>query len=384
MLNYKSVTSSEPQIRSNPALRHINESSGFQKRLSTLLEPTPLPFPTFQRIKESSQTFLEKNEMYAWIRPNHLRVKWLCIAHDLPLLLMDQKDSNKLFSLRIPFDKKKVQHTGPIICEAAWDPQDHILWIWDVIVWEKQLIWGSQNYSKRWNLVKKVIDEILDCGHPMSDAEVCVPKWQTLAELKEIETLDPAYTVEFQPEKAGYRRHVYFIQNDSVKFRPVNHHERKMISEESLTHHKESKQLDVLPTKFVSCAILPDDFPSLEAAAPLVPVAPAAPTAPVVSAAPVAPIVNQKKESKHTEKIQSQTPLEIKEQIARLRKDKLSRVPDTYALESVIDNKSLGLAAIRSLEMSKRLREALKNTDSILVEIQWYEPFQKYEIKQIK
>ena len=52
MFNYKSVRSSEPQIRSNPALRQVNEKSGFQKRLSTLLEPISLPFPTFQIFKD--------------------------------------------------------------------------------------------------------------------------------------------------------------------------------------------------------------------------------------------------------------------------------------------------------------------------------------------
>ncbi len=121
MFNYKSVTSSEPQIRSRPALRQISERSGFQKRISTLLEPTPLPFPTFQIMKETSQPTIQQQKMYAWVRPAHLRSQLCVLSAEFPLLCMDSKNTDRLYSLRIPFDKNFVQRFGPIVCETAWD-----------------------------------------------------------------------------------------------------------------------------------------------------------------------------------------------------------------------------------------------------------------------
>jgi len=368
MLNYQSVRSSEPQIRSNPALRPVNEKSGFQKRLSTLLEPTPLPFPTFQLVKEASCSVLEKQQLYAWVRPSHLRSQWLVLADGFPTMLLDPKHTSRLSSIRIPFDKQRVQLAGPVVCEAAWDAQDHILWIWDVVVWEKQVIWDRMPYSERWELVKTVFGTILDCGHPMSDAEVRVPTWLSLAELEQLPGLDPAYSVEFQPEKAGSRRHLYLVQNDSVKFKATRYHERKMVAEEvPLTNPKKQNVFSITSiTSNSSYGFVEDNFPDL----------------PVVNVKPVeqsvAPV-----ETTLDSSITTDQPI-VKHTVARIRKDPTSRIPDTYRLES-LQGEALGLAAIRSLAMSKQLREAFQvATDSLVVDVQWYEPFHKYEVKQVK
>jgi hypothetical protein len=366
MLNYQSVRSSEPQIRSNPALRQLGQKSGFQKRVSTLLESTPLPFPTFQLVKEASQTILETQKFYGWIRPSHLRAQWLVLADDMPTLLLDPKHTDRLSSLRVPFDKKKVQQIGPIVCEAAWDAQDHILWIFDVVIWEKQVIWNHVPYSKRWTYVKDVIGKILDCGHPMSDAEVRVPSWLSLNELGELPSLDPAMSIEFQPEKAGQRRQLLLIRDEGIKFKPTSHHERKMVSE-TLPHRKSAI------TKF---AFVEDEVQLQQ---------PSQPSQPSISV---------RKES--IDSVPSVSSVQLKEEIeqkkiktvdnhptiCKLMKDKSSRAPDTYILKTVTDE-SLGLAAIRSLDISKRLRESLKNVEYVMVGILWYEPFQKYEVKQI-
>jgi hypothetical protein len=337
MLNYQSVRSSEPQIRSNPALRHISSKSGFQAKLVSLLELTQLPFPTFQILKDASESTLTTNQFYAWVRPKQLRAQWLVLSDGFPLTLIDPKDSKRMNSIRIPFDKNKVQKLGPIICEAAWDPQDHILWIFDVVFWEKQAVWSYLPYSKRWDLVKQVVGSILDCGHPMSDAEVQVPTWQSLVDIAtKQEEFDPAFSVEFQPERAGQRRHLWLIPDTRIKFKPLNHHERKMVAE-----------------------ALPKRMPLHEK--PL----------PVEKLSPV------------IEPVAQPTKLEQHPTIAYLSKDTASRVPDIYQLSSST-GKSLGLAAIRSLGISKALREALKTKERVLVDIEWYEPFQKYSIKQIR
>jgi hypothetical protein len=342
MLNYKSVRSSEPQIRSNPALRHVSEKSGFQKRLSTLLEPTPLPFPTFQIVKEATQPILEKHAHYAWVRPAHLRAQWLVMAEDMPLLMVDPKQENRIWSLRVPFDKRAIQKIGPVVLEGAWDAQDHILWIWDVVIWEKSVVWSGMPYSERWKLVMKCVDEILDCGNPMSDAEVKVPTWQTLQDIRKLEDLDSAKSIDFQPEKAGQRRIVFLVRNVDVKFKAINHHERKMVAEGG------PKPSNPNATK--------------------------KPTEPISVPTPIVEPV-----SVPTEPVKT---LEERPRVGRLRKDTFSKLPDTYRVATV-QGEELGLAAIKSLEISKQLREKFKTTDTVLVDILWFEPFQKYEVKKV-
>jgi hypothetical protein len=354
MLNYKSVRSSEPQIRSNPALRRIGDSSGFQKRLSTLLEPISLPFPTFQIAKEGSEFPLTQFAHYAWVRPAHLRSQKIVLVDGMPLLLIDTRDSSKMFSLRIPFDKKAVQHAGPIVLEGAWDAQDHILWIWDVLVWEKQTIWNFTPYSKRWELLKRIVGDIMDCGHPMSDAEVKLPTWESLSKVITRQELDPSTSIEFQPEKAGQRRHVFLIQDQGVKFIPKTHHERKQIADENQRSQSISpRSQQIQRSQSIS--------PRLQQQKPI-------PT-PVQEAPKV---------------IQQEEPKKERYTVARLFKDTIYKLPDTYRLKSVTeDSEDLGIAAIRSLDTSKRLRELIKTQPSILVDVQWVEPFQKYEIKKI-
>jgi hypothetical protein len=350
MLNYKSVRSSEPQIRSNPALRHVSEKSGFQKRLSTLLEPTPLPFPTFQIVKEATQPILEKHAHYAWVRPAHLRAQWLVMAEDMPLLMVDPRQENRIWSLRVPFDKRAIQKIGPVVLEGAWDAQDHILWIWDVVIWEKSVVWSAMPYSERWKLVMKCVDGIIDCGHPMSDAEVKVPTWQTLQDIRKLEELDSAKSIDFQPEKAGQRRLVFLVRDVDVKFKATNHHERKMVAEGG-------------PKPSNPNAVKKPEKPEK----PIEPVPIPIPT-PVVE--PV---------SAPTEAVKT---LEERPRVGRIRKDTFSKLPDTYRVATV-QGEELGLAAIRSLEISKQLREKFKTTDAVLVDILWFEPFQKYEVKKV-
>jgi hypothetical protein len=345
MLNYQSVRSSEPQIRSNPALRNANP--GFQKRLSTLLEPTPIPFPTFQILKDTNQTILEHHPFYAWVRPAKLRSQYIVLHDTIPILLADPKDDRRLHTIRIPFDKRRVQHSGPIVLEGAWDPQDHILWIWDVLVWDRQVVWSTMPYSKRWDTLKMIVDEILDCGHPMSDAEVKLPAWESLETVSKREDLDSAMTIDFQPEKAGQRKFLFLIRDTGPRFKPTTHHERKMVADEYATKSK--------PAPAPAPAAAPTPVPA----------------DPVPSAAPT----RLKESNSNT------TPIEHA-RVGKLAKDLYSKLPDTYRISS-IDGADLGLAAIRSIEISKKLREVLKSSPTIMVDIQWFEPFQKYEVRKL-
>jgi hypothetical protein len=348
MLNYQSVRSSEPQIRSNPALRNANP--GFQKRLSTLLEPTPIPFPTFQILKDTNQSILEHHPFYAWVRPAKLRSQLLVLHDTLPVLLADPRDERKLHTIRIPFDKRRVQHSGAIVLEGAWDPQDHILWIWDVLVWERQVVWSTMPYSKRWEILKLIVDEILDCGHPMSDAEVKLPTWESLEAVSKRDDLDPAMTIEFQPEKAGQRKFLFLIRDTGTKFKPTSHHERKMVADAAGSTNVRASSSTPAPVHVPK------------------PIQEPAPTT-VHAQTPSKEPPSSNKPTEHA-------------RVGKLAKDPYSKLPDTYRITS-IEGADLGLAAIRSIEISKRLREVMKTTPSVMVDIQWFEPFQKYDVRKL-
>jgi hypothetical protein len=230
------------------------------------------------------------------------------------------------------------------------------------VFWEKQAVWSFLPYSKRWDLVKQVVGSILDCGHPMSDAEVQVPNWQSLKDLANAEVNDPAFSIEFQPEQAGQRRHLFLVRDTRIAFQPSNHHERKMVSEvaaiPSKKQHTQNQQISQQknPFKASECAIVED------------------PEQQEVVVLEQMPVVKQQV---------TQVGTNTKFCSAILQKDPHSRVPDSYRLTSST-KEDLGLAAIRSLSMSKLLREALKQQPSVRVTIEWYEPFQKYSVQSIQ
>jgi hypothetical protein len=390
MLNYKSVTNSEFQIRSNPALRTVSNSEGFQKRLSTLLEPTPLPFPTFQIAKQPSLSILEKHQHYAWVRPAHLRPQWLIIANDMPLLLVDPRDTNRINKLRIPFDTRLIQKIGPIVCEAAWDAQDHILWVWDVVVWEKQSIWSSVSYSQRWELVKQVATRVLQSNHHLSDADVQLPQWKSLDEISKITDLDPATSIEFQPEKPGQRRHLFLIRDDGVKFVPTTHAERKMVAEKEQTQRpfvsrNGPRNLPYIRAETnIVCGFIDEDSTSSTVTTPIasspMPTPRLSKTAPSYKTQDPTPMPPNRPSNVETS-FQDTQPSE-KHLTGLLKKDVSSKLPDMYKLETVT-GEDLGIPAIRSIQLSKQLREAFKGKEQVWVDIQWFEPFQKYDVRKV-
>ncbi len=377
MLNYKSVRSSAPQIRSNPALRQVSVSSGFQKRLSTLLEPMEPPFPTFQILKETNKQQLEDHQYYGWVRPARLRSQWIVLSDEMPLLMQDPRNKERLWSLRIPVHKRDVQKVGPVVLEGAWDPQDHVLWIWDVLVWEKANVWSVLPYSKRWQLLHTIVDTLLEKNHPMSDAEIRLPEWKSLESMKTYIDLDSASSVEFQPEKAGQRRLLYLIRDDAIAYRPQSHHERKMDAtggpiQYKPTHKPARAQIE----HHVSATTQPQSETNSKPSESQTRFLPHMGDQPKANT-PVKPVSNQT----NTPSTDVSAPIE-RQRIGRLKKDTYSNLPDSYRLQS-IQGDDLGLAAIRSLDISKQLREKFKSSDSVLADILWFEPFQKYEVKKV-
>jgi hypothetical protein len=308
-------------------------------------------------MKETNKPQIQENPYYGWVRPARLRSQWIVLSDEMPMLMQDPRNKERLWSLKIPFHKREVQKVGPIVLEGAWDPQDHILWIWDVLVWEKANVWNVLPYSKRWKLLQTIVDTLIESNHPSSDAEIRLPEWQSLERMQHHMDLDSASSIEFQPERAGQRRLLFVIRDDAIAYKPQSHYDRKMDAHGGPIQYK------------------PEHKQKQHYSSPIPVVAPIYVPPPSVS--PPVQLVKPEveKPSLATEHVERQ-------RIGRLKKDPFSNLPDTYRLES-INGDDLGLAAIRSLEISKLLREKCKAADSVLADILWFEPFQKYEVKRV-
>ena len=333
MLKHTSVGSSTPQVRNPSSLRKFK----YDGSLDPLLEN--LPF-TFQIVKDTCKAILENHTFYAWKRPAHLRSHWLILTENGPAVVVDCRKNEIKWSLKFPYDKRQIQKLGAIICECAFDSHESTLWIWDVVYYEKQDLWSNMPYSKRWEILQTQIRPIIQENHPLCDIRLQYPTWVSLQQIMS-EQEEPGFSIEFQPEKNGQRRFLWIIPKKADTFHPANYHERKMISEVKPTVSHIQSQLYIQPEQ--------------EQVQP-----------------------QQSQQSQVQSKTKSQQGL----QKGILKKDIRSKLPDTYKVFSE-ENNDLGLAAIKSIELSIQLRKAFQNAESCPVEIKWYEPFQKYEVLRI-
>jgi len=331
MLKHTSVGSSTPQVRSGGGPRHFQ---GDMSKYSDLLET--MIFPTYNIVKETSQNALQQNLYHVWKRPAHLRAHWLILSENSPSIMVDIRNSDNVRSLKFPYDTRTVQKLGPIICEVAYDSQESTLWIWDLVVWEKKNIWSTMSYSSRWDIIQKLLRPLIYESHPTCDISIKYPSWMTMKDFLS-ETDEVGYSYEFQPEKAGQKRLLWLIPKKEDTFKAATFHERKMISE-------------------TTCIIVPDEPDEIQKTV-------------------FAPIEVKRERPIPKESVKREEKL-----IGIIVKDKLSKLPDTYKLTSET-GEDLGLAAVRSMEMSSKLRSV--GQEGYKVELQWYESFQKYEVRRI-
>lgn len=344
MLKFTSVRSSEPQVRNPTGLKKQSANSGFHKTITNLLEPMPLPFPSYQIVKDSAATVLSKHQFYTWKRPAHLRPHWLVVSDIGHAALVDPRDTTRVFTIKFPFDVRRVQHCGPIVFEGAYDAQEATLYIWDIIVWEKEEIYTKMAYSDRWKLLQHVATTILDANHPNSEIRIQLPVWESLAAVCGA-VPEKEYAVEFQPEKAGQRRFLWLAPKKAETYRPQTHHERAMVAKNAV----EAKPMFIDDPEPETTAVAEPD---------------------TVVEAPV-PTVQEQQITVKAAKTFTQ---------GILKKDMRSKLPDSYILTS-LSGEALGLPAIRRLDLSKQLRMHFTTHETCTVAIQWYEPFQKYEVK---
>ena len=367
MLNYRSVTNSEPQVRSNPALRNAN--SAFQKKIETLLEDIKPTFPTYARIVPKHEPILSKHPFHVWQRPAHLRSSWIIIHDSLPVLIADSKNPRQANTVRIPYKKQRVEELGTILCEGAWDAQDHKLWIWDVIYWNRTNVWNSEPYSKRWELVKDLIENILDVGNPMSDAEIATPCFESLVEVRKRKEVDSAIAIEFQPERQGQRRFLF-----------QTYRQKQVKQSVPLKQLKQSKQ--DFAFAFVDDPENPEDAKAISATKEQVPII----TLPKKKQPIEAKETKEAKETQETKEAKEavsevKVKFQKKLQYATIIKDMNSKVPDAYRVMYKDNDK--GLLAVRSMDMSKKLRTLFQTHDQCVADVEWFDSFQKYELTQL-
>ena len=193
--------------------------------------------------------------------------------------------------------------------------------------------------------MKEIADTILRGNHASAEANVETPEWQSLEALTKRKELDTHECLELQPEKSGRRRFLYRPPRQG----PQANTQRRV----QMTNY--------------GCMLVDEEVPVAATVTP--------------APAPVPTPVTVENDAASEKECAVTAPTErIREAI--LKKDIRSRLPDTYRLSDAA-GQDLGLAAIRSLEMSRTLRETMRKTESVRVIAQWVDSFQKYEIKKI-
>lgn len=329
MMKHVSVRSSQAQVRTQPALRGLPGT--LRKSVEELLTTIKLPFPTFQFVKPTSQSFLEKQVFYSFTRPAHLRSSWLVLHEDWAPVLLDSRDERRRNTIRIPLARAKLRNFGPIVLEVYWDAQDLKLWLVDCIYFKHSHLYETTEFTERARILQMILNEILYDTSGYSDCTVRLPTYQSLANLQGMAP-EPGLAVEFQPESPGRRRFVHLERTG----KPVAKPEKRFTKPDSQ-----------------SCMIVDDEDADQKVAEPV--------------------------------KVSQPQPFSIekpKRCVASVIKDPKSKLPDTFRILSQT-GEDYGLAAIRSMDLSFQVRESLKSAESVPVEVQFYEPFQKYEILKL-
>lgn len=355
MLKHVSVRSSNPQVRSQCALRSL--PSGFQKAVNSLLEHIQLPFPTFQFVKAASQTFLEEKPFVGWLRPAQLKPSFLLLHETLPPVMIDSRDQSHKHTFRIPLGRKKLAAVGPVLCEVYWDPHEQTLWVVDVISWKHEAVYMTKPFTERAKLLATVVNEILYDTTGYSDSTVISPTFLSLEELSTM-NIDSEFAVEFQPDTPGKRRFVFSVPRKQGVTQPQ--------SQSQSQPRYQQNQKERLQNK---CEIIdePDEKTNT--------ISHYQSQQPIKSSTTVKPIIQQQ-----------QKPVSKTERVVlKLVKDTRSKLPDTYRLfTDDSTEQDMGLAAIRNMTISFALKEVFRTQTSILVDAKWYDPFQKYEILGLK
>lgn len=401
MMNYRPINSSTFQVRTQAVVHKCNH--GFQKSVLQFLKTVQLPQSTYQIIREELYSILSKFPFYTWTRPSYCRPMWFIIKEDSPCILMDIKNPEKMFTTKIPIHSHGLQSHGPIIGECYYDHQDRKLYVFDVLYMNQQNLYETRPYRERYNCLKTLFQKVLVPKHPSVELEIIVPKMNSIESILHLQDLDPAMAIEFQPDIQGKKRFIFLYREESrgvipefvmrvpehMKHQKAGYGSAKIAVKHTLEASAERNRGFLVPqtpsvsTKYETREnIRHEPRKEIHTTKPefkkrdspvFVPI-----STPMIPANVIVPlqknmVTNPKKEK---QVISEQLKLCTE---AYCKKDTKSKLTDCYILQSK-QGDSLGLASLRKLDISLQVRNLLVDHETILVQIRWHEPFEKFEI----
>ena len=379
MMTHRSIKSSHVQVRTKPALRLCQRS--FQKVVVDFLKSRNVPQLLEHGLRSNGRVALTSKVFYAWRRLSHLRSTLLYIAEGEAVAMVPPfaKEDSKAWTIRIPINHRLLASVGPIVCECYWDPMDHELTISDVLHYNRENVWETHGYSERFQLIHTIVHEVIQNTGDFSDCTVTIPVFEKMSEAAEWEE-DSAFCAVFQPEDCGMRRFRYGNggSRDNNGRSGLGAGLRKPYERNEVRHIEILDESDtddsmlILSKKVQETKQQPRftndpngiSIDMLDVVQTKLP----APT----------PMVTKLIKEKAIVRPVAEGGIEC-----LLELDTKNPLPDVYKLRGEKDNKDLGIAAVRSLEVSLEIRSALKAGKIIHVETVWYAPFKKWEVVRI-
>jgi len=301
--------------------------SVFQKDIETFLEHTELPVYTTQFVKPSSEQFLRNKMAFWWERPSHFRTYYLILNDNFKIasVFVNPKDPKKAMTGRLPLLRTTIRKDGPFVLECMLDTFERIIWVVDVLSIKGENVFQKMEFPERYLLAQKIVKTCIQPHAVLQSYEVKIVPWKGLEHFAQY-TCAPKCSVEFIGIEGGLRR---FIWSPPVKTKEIQRSDCNIQD-----NTEENMNMNPLPN-----------------------------------------VARQ-----HTQETQTKEIIKT-HTLAKCIKDPKALGPDLYILK--VDNKDIGSAAIRSMQIRAELRKSSNVKKEFDVVIQWYEPFGKYEIRNI-
>ena len=285
---------------------------------------------------------LKSAKMYASKRPGPARSGYLCFYPKMKVAVFvedaerrpnqEEQRPPRTAVLRMRHNPSVYNNNGTIFA-ATLAVSDSTLWLEDVLVHEGKNLWTEESFSNRWQVLKNWYhrewseDLALQRGLSIKPRQI-----QSLESFKS----EPGDIWEFLPEDSNRRRFVWKdkrLQNVVLPSYPQkpkpqhtkNPHHVKPVQQEEVPKHSEPEKIGILDTYF-----------------------------------PALPVANDGS-------------------LYAMAKKDTSGGPDVYSLYSS-DNKYLGIAAIRRMQISLQMR---KHTEQVVVKVEWNSSFDRWEIVDV-
>ena len=306
----------------------------FQKEIQSFLEHTQLPLYTFQFVKESSENIIQKKVCFWWEHPSHYRTSWLVLNDNWQAVFVNPKEPDHASTARIPLLRANVKQQGPFVLECMLDTAERIVWIVDILHAKGVDCFNTMTFVERYAELQKVVAACFQNNAVLQSCEVKLVDWKNLSGFSSYE-YNAKCAVTFVGNEVGLRRFVWKNANEKNIIIPKPRYETKKTFTKVNYDFIEDEEV-VKPVEHVESIVH---------------------------------VFNDVVVNKTYTK-------------AMAYKDPKGLGPDLYLLE-LMDGTQLGILALRSMPLRIQLRKLIETNMKVPITISWYEPFQKYELKQI-